>query len=100
MIFQKTSLLKYQSTSSKNREKFALCFIDIDKIKLINDAYGHSVGDGILTEIKNRIQRLARANDFFGRHGRDEFIIILKQIKNITDKVRIIKRIQRTLSDK
>ena len=76
MIFQKTSCLKYQSTCFKNREKFALCFVDIDKIKLINDAYGHLVGDGILTGIVNGIQRLARANDFFGRLGGDEFIVI------------------------
>ena len=87
------------STSFKNREKFALCFIDIDKFKPINDEYGHLVGDGVLIEIANRIQRASRPNDFFGRLGGDEFIVILNQIKNITDTVRIIERIQRTLSE-
>lgn len=95
----KSSLPEMRSTSFKNREKFALCFIDIDKFKPINDKYGHLVGDGVLIEIANRIQRASRPKDFFGRLGGDEFIIILNQIKNITDTVKIIERIQRTLSE-
>ena len=65
----------------KNREKFALCFLDIDKFKLINDEYGHLVGDGVLIEIANRIRRTSRPKDFFGRLGGDEFIVILNQKK-------------------
>ena len=95
----KSPVFKMRSTSFKNREKFALCFIDIDKFKPINDKYGHLVGDGVLIEIANRIQRASRPKDFFGRLGGDEFIVILNQIKNITDTVRIIERIQRTLSE-
>ena len=95
----KSPLPEGRSTSFKNKEKFALCFIDIDKFKPINDEYGHLVGDGVLIEIANRIQRASRSNDFFGRLGGDEFIIILNQIKNITDTVKIIERIQRTLSE-
>ena len=57
------------------------------------------MGDGVLIEIANRIQRASRSNDFFGRLGGDEFIIILNQIKNITDTVKIIERIQRILSE-
>ena len=95
----KSVLPEMLSTSFKNREKFALCFIDVDKFKPINDEYGHLVGDGVIIEIANRIQRASRSKDFFGRLGGDEFIIILNQIKNITDTVRIIERIQRTLSE-
>jgi len=95
----KSPLPTMRSTSFKNREKFALCFIDIDKFKPINDKYGHLVGDGVLIEIANRIQKASRPKDFFGRLGGDEFIVILNQIKNITGTVRIIERIQRTLSE-
>ena len=86
------------STFFKNREKFAL-FKDIDKFKPINDEYGHLVGEGVLIEIANRIQRASRPTDFFGRLGGDEFIVILNQIKNITDTVKIVERIQRTCSE-
>ena len=55
--------------------------------------------EGVLIEIANRIQRASRPNDYFGRLGGDEFIVILNQIKNITDTVRVIERIQRTLSE-
>ena len=95
----KSRLPMMRSTSFKNKAKFALCFIDIDKFKPINDEYGHLVGDGVLIEIANRIQRASRPKDFFGRLGGDEFIIILNQIKNITDTVKIIERIQRILSE-
>ena len=70
-----------RSTSFKNREKFALCFIDIDKFKPINDKYGHLVGDGVLIEIANRIRRTSRPKEFFGRLRGDEFIVILNQKK-------------------
>ena len=65
----------------KNREKFALCFLDIDKFKLINDEYVHLVGHDVLIEIANRIRRTSRPKEFFGRLGGDEFIVILNQKK-------------------
>ena len=57
------------------------------------------MGDGVLIETANRIQRPYRLKDFFGKLGGDEFILILNQIKNITDTVRIIERVQRILSE-
>jgi len=46
------------------------------------------------------IQRTSRPKNFFGRFGCDDFIVILNQIKNITDAVKIVERIQCTLSER
>ena len=97
MVFQKVLYSRCDQLPLKIKRN-CLCFIDIDKFKPINDKYGHLVGDGVLIEIANRIQR-ALPKDFFGRLGGDEFIVILNQIENITDTVEIVERIQRTLSE-
>lgn len=51
--------------------------IDLDGFKSINDTYGHDVGDNALKIASNLLKSCIRSNDFIGRFGGDEFIIIL-----------------------
>jgi len=74
-------------------EKLALFFIDLDDFKQINDTYGHSIGDKVLQETANRLKKSVRTSDFVARLSGDEFIIILKEIKSITDIEKIAKNI-------
>ncbi len=55
-----------------------LCYLDLDRFKLVNDTAGHSAGDQCLIEIASIIQSNIRGNDVFGRLGGDEFGLILK----------------------
>ena len=55
---------------------FALHWIDLDHFKLINDQYGHQVGDGYLKSVANRLATSLRAGDLVGRLGGDEFAIL------------------------
>lgn len=55
---------------------FAVILIDIDHFKIINDNYGHLVGDGVLVELTALISRNLRKVDTFGRWGGEEFLII------------------------
>jgi len=66
-------------TQAKNDENysFALCFIDLDRFKHINDTYGHQVGDYILIELVNRITPIIRSTDTLARIGGDEFVLLL-----------------------
>ncbi len=56
--------------------------IDVDDFKLINDTYGHIVGDSVLKELSSGIQKAIRKNDLFARYGGEEFAIILPHTGN------------------
>ncbi|RAK16613.1 PAS domain S-box-containing protein/diguanylate cyclase (GGDEF)-like protein [Anoxybacillus vitaminiphilus] len=59
---------------------FALCFLDFDKFKWINDHFSHQAGDYFLKEAVNRVQSVLRPNDFFARLGGDEFVLLLPKV--------------------
>lgn len=78
------------------KQRLALFFIDIDNFKLINDTYGHSIGDRIINLVAKRLQKNIRKNDTISRIGGDEFIIVME---NLNDKNHIKKIAQNILDD-
>src|ERR1700722_20205333 len=60
-------------------EPQAILMIDIDHFKLLNDRYGHPVGDGCLRDVARALQRaLVRPDDVLARYGGEEFIVLLR----------------------
>lgn len=59
-------------------ENLTIAFLDIDKLKLINDNYGHCEGDRIIRELASTVMENIREDDFIYRHGGDEFIVVFK----------------------
>lgn len=65
----------------RNREKFGLIYLDLDRFKQINDTFGHETGDQVLIITADRIRQCCRRNyDTISRHGGDEFFIIIEEI--------------------
>ena len=79
-------------SARRRDEGFALFFIDLDKFKEINDSLGHDAGDQLLVEVSRRLEKTARNNDFIARLGGDEFCMLLENVDNEDDIVRIAER--------
>lgn len=63
--------------ASNGDRKHALCFIDLDRFKPVNDTAGHAAGDELLKKVATVIRSSCRAHDFAARIGGDEFVVLL-----------------------
>ena len=66
-------------------KRCAVCFLDVDHFKQINDTLGHDAGDELLKKFAERIKKSIRTTDFAARMGGDEFIVLLGEIKSEKD---------------
>lgn len=63
--------------AARTQNAFALCYLDLDDFKPINDTYGHEIGDHVLLAVGQRLRRLVRGSDLVARLGGDEFVLAL-----------------------
>ena len=84
--------------SAENKAPFAVMFIDINDFKLVNDRFGHDVGDQALIEIALRLRTHIRQNDLVARYAGDEFVVLLQDIRADEDLVPIRQNIEQALS--
>jgi len=73
--------------------KMSVLFIDLDNFKSINDQWGHDVGDQVLIEAARNIKDAINPSDLVGRVGGDEFIVLLRDIKDEEDLKKYVTRI-------
>src|SRR5438105_4119001 len=110
--------LQHALTFSKRRPsyKFAVLLIDVDEFKVFNDSLGHAVGDELLVQIGQRLTRSLReadmvsrggaphesdsgtSNNSLARLGGDEFTVLLDDIQDPSDAIRVAERIQKALA--
>jgi diguanylate cyclase (GGDEF)-like protein/PAS domain S-box-containing protein len=81
-----------QATARAGESSHVLCYLDLDRFKVVNDTCGHSAGDNLLREVAGLIKEKVRDSDSVGRLGGDEFGMLLvgcplKKARQIADEV-------------
>jgi diguanylate cyclase (GGDEF)-like protein/PAS domain S-box-containing protein len=84
--------------SVRSGNALALLLIDLDAFKDVNDTFGHSAGDALLSETAARIKSCLRASDTVARLGGDEFAVILSEIKDPDQVAGVARALLATLS--
>jgi len=75
-----------------------LCFMDLDRFKIVNDGAGHAAGDALLREVANLLRRRGRDDDLVARLGGDEFAMLLRDCA-IGDGVTIARQVVRAVAE-
>ncbi|MFN7065107.1 MAG: diguanylate cyclase [Aquificaceae bacterium] len=83
MLFE--NLMRFIQEAERYKETFSLLLFDIDNFKLVNDTYGHLIGDMVLENLANCVKSIIRKSDIFGRYGGEEFLLILPKTKRPFD---------------
>ncbi len=85
-------ILDLVEKNTVRKTPFAILIIDIDDFKKVNDTYGHQTGDSILVSMTNKCKEAIRGDDFLGRYGGEEFVVVLPgaSLKNAMKKGRQI----------
>jgi len=85
--------------SNRSSSPIALLFIDVDHFKLINDNFGHDIGDKVLTRVALVLKECVRIDDIVSRLSGDEFSILLFDIETASSAEHVAKKIIRKLTE-
>lgn len=95
----KNAILDEMDTLIMNKQRYSMLIFDIDKFKTINDTLGHITGDMCLRSLSSICKAQITKDDFFGRYGGDEFIIVLPG-KRYTDALKFGEDLRRAVEEK
>lgn len=89
------NLLEMIEKARETGASFGLIYVDLDDFKLVNDMYGHHIGDQYLQEVSQRMKRQLRTGDVLGRLGGDEFAALVTVVRGRIDVEEIAQRLER-----
>ena len=79
--------------SRRSETSVAVCYLDLDGFKAVNDSYGHAAGDKLLIELSTRLSGVLRIDDTLARLGGDEFVLLLSSISELQECQSALERV-------
>lgn len=76
----------------------AVCMLDLDGFKAVNDGYGHASGDLLLVEVAKRLRGIVRAEDVVARLAGDEFVLVLRYVRDLPELRAALNRVLGAIS--
>ncbi len=83
----------------RGSDLIGVLFLDLDRLKVVNDSIGHAAGDEVLVEVSNRLEKIIREDDIIGRFGGDEFVIVSQGVPAIGDLTTLAERVLDSLKE-
>ena len=79
--------------TARSGKSCAVCFLDLDGFKAINDQYGHAAGDQLLIGVTDNLKAVLRADDTLARLGGDEFVVLLVDVAGTEECALVLERL-------
>jgi len=84
--------------AGRHGTNLAVCMMDLDKFKPVNDKYGHAIGDKLLIEVASRLKKHLRQEDTVARLGGDEFVMLIGEVSHNSELAQALHRLKRAVS--
>lgn len=86
-------LKKAVSHARRSGRHLAVCYLDVDGFKAVNDRLGHASGDSLLVELTERLKTVLRGEDTLARLGGDEFVLLLNDLEGVGEAQAVLQRV-------
>lgn len=83
--------------AERKQQQVAVLYMDLDRFKHINDTLGHSSGDALLRQAADRLQACVRKSDTLARLGGDEFVVVVTELDEAQDAMRVATKLTEVL---
>jgi len=98
-IFIEEQLNQLLRAADRNSSRVAICAIDLDRFRRVNENHGHVIGDDILQQVSARLKSVLRKTDIIGRLGSDEFLVVIPGLSDPTHADAVCRKLLHTLSE-
>ena len=80
--------------AARHNRLLAVCMLDLDNFKPVNDTYGHESGDEVLAALGKRLPEVLRKSDFVARLGGDEFVLLIEYLADLDDLTQTLTKVE------
>lgn len=96
--FLEIQMERDMARAERHNRLLAVCMLDLDGFKPVNDTYGHVAGDEVLVALGKRLPEALRKSDFVARLGGDEFVLLLEDLADLDDLTSTLKKVEDTIA--